>query len=127
MSRVFDTSALLAVIFSESGAEAALEHLVPPGGEVSAANWAEVGSKLAERGLKEREIRRELAAFGLDVVPLDEAQAIAVALLRQPTRALGLSLGDRCCLALARLRGATAVTAERSWKKVSGVDVALIR
>lgn len=127
MSHVYDASALLAVVFSEPGADAVVERLGEPGGEVSAANWAEVGTKMIERGLPEEQMRRELAAFSLDVVPLDEAQALSVAALRRSTRSLGLSLGDRCCLALAQARGATVITADRSWKKLKGFDVKAIR
>jgi ribonuclease VapC len=124
---VYDASALLAVAFSEPGAEVVIEHLNEPGGEISAANLAEVGSKMAEHGLSASQVQHELASFALEVVPLDEAQALLVAGLRVPTLALGLSLGDRCCLALAQTRAATVVTADRSWKKLKGFDVKLIR
>jgi len=127
MPLVYDASALLAVVFSEPGAEAVIEHLNEPGGEISAANLAEVGSKMAECGLSTNQVQRELAAFALAVAPLDEAQALLVAGLRVSTKPLGLSLGDRCCLALARTREATIVTADRSWKKLKGFDVNLIR
>jgi ribonuclease VapC len=35
-----------------------------------------------------------------------------------PTRALGLSLGDRACLALGMKLGAPVYTADRSWNKL---------
>jgi ribonuclease VapC len=50
-----------------------------------------------------------------------------VAGLRASTRTFGLSLGDRCCLALAQVRGAAVVTADQSWKKLKGFDIKLIR
>jgi ribonuclease VapC len=127
MPLVYDASALLAVVFNETGAETVIEYLSEPGGEVSAANLAEVGSKMAERGLAVSQVQRELASFALDVASLDEPQALLVAGLRKSTMALGLSLGDRCCLALAQSRGAAVVTADRSWKKLKGFDVKLIR
>lgn len=127
MPLIYDASALLAVVFSEAGAETVIEYLSEPGGEVSAVNLAEVGSKMAERGLSESEVERELASFALDVAPLDRPQALLVAGLRMSTMALGLSLGDRCCLALAQTRSAAVVTADRSWKKLKGFDVKLIR
>jgi ribonuclease VapC len=127
MALVYDASALLAVVFSETGADAVIESLSQAGGEVSAANWAEVGSKMVERGLSVPEVAHELAAFSLTVAPLDEAQALVAAGLRIATKTLGLSLGDRCCLALAQTRGATVVTADRGWKKLKGFDVQLIR
>lgn len=124
---VFDASALLAVMFEEPGAQHVMEFLAQPGGEISAVNWSEAGAKLAERGLKEAQIARELNTFGLGVVPFDDVQAITAATLRPLTRSLGLSLGDRCCLALARLRNARAVTADAAWRKLSGFDVAAVR
>lgn len=127
MPLVYDASALLAVVFSEPGAEVVIEQLTEPGGEISAANLAEVGSKMAERGLTAGQVQHELALFALDVAPLDERQAMLVAGLRTSTLALGLSLGDRCCLALAQTRGATILTADRSWKKLKGFDIKLIR
>jgi ribonuclease VapC len=127
MPLVYDASALLAVVFSESGAEVVLGHLSEPGGEISAANLAEVGTKMAERGLPMSQVQRELASFALDISPLDEPQALLAAGLRVSTKALGLSLGDRCCLALAQTRGATVITADRSWEKLKGFDVKLIR
>jgi len=127
MPLVYDASALLAVIFSEPGSEAVIELMSEAGGEISAANLAEVGSKMAERGLSAGQVRRELAAFSLAVASVDETQALLVAGLRVSTKPLGLSLGDRCCLALAQTRRATVVTADRSWKKLKGFDVKLIR
>lgn len=127
MPLVYDASALLAVVFSEAGADVVVERLGEAGGEISAANWAEVGSKMVERGLAESRLQQELAAFSLAVTPLDESQALIAARLRLSTKSLGLSLGDRCCLALAQTRGATIVTADRIWKKLKGFDVQLIR
>lgn len=127
MPLVYDASALLAVVFSEPGAEVVVEQLSEAGGAISAANWAEVGSKMIERGLAEERLQGELATFSLAVIALDEAQALAAARLRRSTRSLGLSLGDRCCLALAQTSGATIVTADRVWKKLGGFDIKLIR
>lgn len=124
---VYDASALLAVVFDEPGAEDVIHLLARPGGEVSAVNWSEVGAKLVERGLKPNELAVELAAFGLDVVPFDETQANLAAAMRPHTRKLGLSLGDRCCLALAQARGARVVTADAAWAKLRGFDIVAVR
>ena len=127
MELVYDASALLVVMFDEAGAERVLECLAQPGGAVSTVNLAEVGAKLAERGLEPDEIARELDTFGLDVVPFDAAQAVASAALRPTTRALGLSLGDRCCLALAQVRQARVVTADSAWQSLGGFDILVVR
>jgi PIN domain nuclease of toxin-antitoxin system len=124
---VYDASALLAVVFAEAGADAVIRHLGQPGGEISAVNWSEIGAKLVERGLPAGELDRELATFGLDVVAFDGAQASAAAALRASTRKLGLSLGDRCCLALAQMRGARVVTADSAWRDLPGFDIIAVR
>jgi ribonuclease VapC len=45
-----------------------------------------------------------------------------------PTMPSGLSLGDRACLALARLRDLPAVTADRAWAKLDlGIPIEVVR
>lgn len=77
--------------------------------------------------MPEAEIPSQLQAFGLDVVAFDETQANKAAALRPATRALGLSLGDGCCLALGSLRGTRVVTADRAWLQIEGIDVVVVR
>ncbi|MBS0591502.1 MAG: type II toxin-antitoxin system VapC family toxin [Proteobacteria bacterium] len=124
---VFDASALLAVAFNEPGADEVMNLIAQYGGEVSAVNWSEVAAKLAEHGVPEKDIARELSGFGLTVVPFDEAQALLAAALRTSTRKLGLSIGDRSCLALAKHRKARAVTADSSWLKLAGHAIFAVR
>ena len=129
---VLDASALLAYVQEEPGAdyvEKALARQVA----ISAANWAEVLSKLAERGLDpDREARRMFAqgtlGNALVVLPLDEALARDIARLRLFTRSAGLSLGDRACLALARLFGVPVLTTDRAWEALRlGIKIQPIR
>jgi PIN domain nuclease of toxin-antitoxin system len=50
-------------------------------------------------------------------------------LLRRPTAQVGLSLGDRFCLAPAKQKGMSAWTADKVWKRIAGtagVDVVTI-
>ncbi|HMS10925.1 MAG TPA: hypothetical protein PKE66_15675, partial [Pyrinomonadaceae bacterium] len=61
------------------------------------------------------------------VVDFDISQAERSAEFRPLTKHLGLSLGDRSCLALAMLSKATAVTADRAWKKIKFCKVDVIR
>ncbi|MEN3177177.1 MAG: hypothetical protein ABF812_16325 [Gluconobacter cerinus] len=49
---------------------------------------------------------------------------------RDATKRVGLSHGDRACLALAKKMGLPAVTADRAWAEIAdaiGVEVVLIR
>ncbi len=128
MSRVvLDASAMLAVFHGEPGAA----HVVAYGHDTcaSAVNVAEVATRLAERGTPEPKARLAVAELlGAEIVPFDGDSAFAAAALREPTRASGLSLGDRACLALARRLGLPAVTADRAWADLDiGVDIRLIR
>lgn len=57
------------------------------------------------------------------------AQDVEVIILRVKTKALGLSLGDRLCVALGRHLGKPVVTTDRQWEKLSidGIEVQLAR
>jgi PIN domain nuclease of toxin-antitoxin system len=123
---VLDASAVIALLKGERGAEVVRAAL--PEAIVSAVNYAEVGSYLASVGLGRAEILAVLGGTRLAVVPFDEAQALEVVRLRPLTRSLGLSLGDRACLALAGLRRLTALTADEGWADLDlGIDVRVIR
>src|SRR5438067_13646543 len=131
-SSVLDASAVLAYLQVEPGAPRVAQEIAHVA-LIGAVNWAEVLSKLAERGLVPAQVEADLRArhildAGLQVVPFDAAQARAAGELRPLTRAAGLSLGDRACLALALTRQAGVLTTERRWAGVSvGVAVEVIR
>ncbi len=125
---VLDASAVLALLFEEPGAEVVRAQLRT--GVIGAANLAEVLAKLSDHGLPGTEAVRAVAILGLEVAPMTEAQARQSAKLRPMTRAVGLSLGDRSCLALAAELDAPVLTADRSWDAVAGaagVSVQVIR
>ncbi len=125
---MLDASAVLALLFEEPGAEVVRAQLRT--GVIGAANLAEVLAKLSDHGLPAVEAVRTVAILGLEVAPMTEAQAGRSAELRPLTRPVGLSLGDRACLALAAELGAVALTADRSWDAVAaavGISVQVIR
>jgi len=125
---VYDSSALLAMIFNEPGAVQVAGQLADNGGLVSAANLAEVVSKMWDQGFDEAAVQAVLLDLPVTVEPLSRDRAIAAGLLRSSTRPLGLSLGDRCCLALAAEHAdAQIFTADRPWKKLKGFRVNLVR
>ncbi len=130
--RVFDSSAVLAVVFNEPGAEQASRWLEEADALISSVNLAEVLAKLMDKGLSESDVDAIGLQLPLQVMPLSAEQARIAASLRPATRSLGLSLGDRCCLALARdlasAQGvAQVVTAERPWAGLAGFDITVIR
>ncbi len=126
--KVFDASAVLALIFAETGAHRA-EQLIDEGHAViSSVNHAEVVARLLDRGMRSSEVKQVCEALRLQVMPFTAQQAVASGYLRPITKPLGLSLGDRCCLALALEQpGATVVTADHAWQGLESFDVQLIR
>lgn len=121
---VLDASALLCLMNNESGADRVAAVL--PRAVIGAVNLAEVATKLGELGADADEARALLAPLHLLVVPFDESAAFVAGALRTATRACGLSLGDRACLALAAQRGATAVTTDKAWQDASGLDGVMV-
>ena len=123
---MLDASALLALMLGEAGAErvqAALPHAA-----VSAVNLSEVVAKLQERGVPDDVVTDSIAELDLPVVPFDHDQAMRAGRLRMATRAIGLSRGDRACLAAAGATGRIALTTDRAWEKVeAGAPVEIAR
>lgn len=123
---VLDASAILALVKGEPGADRVRGRANRS--VASAVNVAEVGAKLSDWGLSEKDLRYAIANLGISVAPFDAAQAYASADLRAATRACGLSLGDRACLALARSAGLPALTCDRIWNGADlDVEIELIR
>jgi ribonuclease VapC len=118
---VLDASALLVLLQREQGQDVVAAALAV-GAAISAANLSEVVAKLRDGGAPEVAIRRAidgLAAGGLEVVAVDEPQALAAGFLRPFTRAAGLSLGDRLCLALGQARRQLVLTTDRAWANLA--------
>lgn len=123
---VIDASALLALLNAEPGADVVAEAL--PGGVISAVNLSEVVAKLCDAGMPEKTIHQALQPLGIEIVPFDEEQAYQAGLLRTSTQNMGISLGDRACLSLAKMLGVVALTADRAWAGLSvGATVKVIR
>lgn len=116
---VLDASALLAFLFREAGHET-VDALLPRS-RLSAVNLAEVLGRFARDGHDPQTVLLSLEAAPLEIVPFTRADAIRCASLVPITAPLGLSFGDRACLALALTHGIPAVTADRSW---AGLELA---
>jgi ribonuclease VapC len=123
---VLDASALLAMLRGEPGAERVEPRL--EGACIGAVNLSEVVAKLIEDDVPEAELRRAIDRLELDVHAFEARHAYLAGFLRKSTRALGLSFGDRACLALAQSLGALALTADRSWSRLDlGIAIEVIR
>ena len=125
-SAVLDASALLALLRGEVGADrvaACLSQAV-----ISTVNQAEVHAKLVLAGVEEKLAWWHIAEAGCPSIPFDEEQAQIAGGLVKVTRPLGLSLGDRACLALAIQRQSTVYTTNHTWQNLDlGIEVKVIR
>ena len=122
---VFDTSAIIALIQNEAGAAIVAQHM--KGAIMSSVNYSEVVAVLARKMPREAILALLNKLIG-EVVPFDEAQALEAGVLYQQTKHLGLSLGDRSCVALALSRGLPVLTTDKAWQKLDiGVDIRMIR
>lgn len=125
-SAVLDSSAILAVLNDEPGADV-VESMMDDA-LVSTVNYAEVVAKLVERGSTAAAAQAALLIVALTTVDFDIALALRTGGLRGETLRHGLSLGDRACLALAERERVPALTGDRSWLgAVSSIEVRLIR
>lgn len=117
---VLDASAVLCLIRNEPGADTV--KAVLPDSSISAVNLSEVIAKMADLGMGADLIDAVMGPLQLPAIPFDAAQARIAGLMRPTTRPLGLSLGDRACLALAEQSGATAITTDRAWSALGGAS-----
>jgi ribonuclease VapC len=123
---VLDASAVLAVLYQEPGRQRVIEVL--HSSIISTVNLAEITTKLTDKGWTADQVEEVLAPFVLMSVDFSASQAIRAGLLRAATRRLGLSTGDRCCLALAQDRGVGVMTADRAWAGLDlGIPIEVIR
>jgi PIN domain nuclease of toxin-antitoxin system len=66
--------------------------------------------------------------MGLEVLPFTLEEALEAGALDPLTRPLGLSLGDRACLAAGKVRCLPVLTTDRGWLGVvPGVEVRMVR
>ena len=122
---VLDSSAILALMFLEPGKERVeeiIDHSV-----VGRINVTEILTKLIERGSALDEAVENFNELGIPVIELDETQSKRIAELRPLTKHLGLSLGDRACLALSIQSNAIATTADRNWSELDFCEIETIR
>jgi PIN domain nuclease of toxin-antitoxin system len=121
-----DASALLAFLFREKGHEKVAPLLEE--GCISTVNVAEVLGRFVRDGHDGSTVLNRLTATPMEIVPFSQEHAALAAMLLPATQPLGLSLGDRACLALASARNIPAVTADRTWKSLQiGVEIRVIR
>lgn len=123
---VLDSSAVLAVLNNEAGSPAVVAIL--DDAIISAVNYAEVISKLVERGATLAQAQTMLRIMDIAVAEFDRVMAERAGELRSTTRRAGLSLGDRACIALAEREKIPALTGDRRWVGVGcEAEIRMIR
>ncbi|VAW02435.1 hypothetical protein MNBD_ACTINO02-1035 [hydrothermal vent metagenome] len=126
MTVVLDASAVLALVLGERGSSRVVEYL--DDAQISAVSHAEVLSRLAYLGVPVASSVDLLVRLRVSVRSFTESQARTVGELRIGTAEIGLSLGDRACVALARQHVLAVVTADRVWAELDlGVEVITVR
>ena len=126
MTHVVDSSALMAVLLGERGADQVFlpDRLL----HLSIVNLAEIYTKVVERGADLADVDAFVASRPIRVRAFREAHAMEQARLRAETSHRGLSFGDRTCLALARLIKLPVLTADTKWDGLDlGIDIRQIR
>jgi PIN domain nuclease of toxin-antitoxin system len=119
---ILDASAILALLNAEPGASEVAGAVSEAG--ISSVNLSEVVAKMVEGGMPAEATREALQVLGLEVISFDTQQAYDAGFLRDSTRSLGLSFGDRACLGLAQQLGLPVLTTDRNWSRlVSGIEV----
>ena len=121
---VLDSSALIALIKNEKGAEV----VEPLMGRIvmSAINIAEVAGILIDLGMSHEECKNSIEPFVDLIVPLDLQQAFEIALLKKLTKDKGLSIGDRACIALGTAMNLPIYTADKIWQSLNLKDAEIV-
>jgi ribonuclease VapC len=124
---VLDASAILAIINGERGHEELQPEMLVDA-VCSTVNLAEVQGQLLSWGWSSNEAWEDATTPIHEAIAFDNEQARVAGDLILETRKLGLSLGDRACLALGIALNAPIYTAEKSWSKLKiGAKIYAIR
>lgn len=129
-SVLLDASAVLAYLQGEPGSAAVEKALQAQQCSVTAANQAEIIAKSLDRGVTAEAIQIILAELPYAVVDVLAQDGLQAGMMRATTRTLGLSLGDRLCLAVAQRKKAAVFSADRPWLALRGplnLDIVIIR
>jgi ribonuclease VapC len=125
---VLDASAVAALLRDEPGADSVLP-AIHQGSALLTLNASEAMTVLIRDGATAEEAAGIVLALPVSHVPMTtEIAAGAAALWPKVRGSNGIGIGDRACLALARLRGLPVLTADRAWAGLDlGAEIRVIR
>jgi hypothetical protein len=121
---LFDSSAVLALIKKEPGYEV-LEDLLGSAC-ISTVNLSEVVSVLSRTGIPKAEIEEIVGGLVPEIIPFSYEASIIAGSLIVESKELGLSLGDRACIATGIVCGLPVYTTDRVWQKLQLQDLKIV-
>ena len=128
MSFMLDASAVLAVLFDEPGAAFVYANLNDS--QMSVVNLSEVYATLMDGGMSFDMASELVSPLPIRLRTYRDSHACRTAQLRAITKTLGLSLGDRACLAQAMIAQLPVLTSDRRLAQASdlvGHEIQLLR
>lgn len=131
-SVVLDSSAVLALILKEPGGNKVGDLLALAESErdlriaIGVVNWCEILTRLYRDHASMTTQQLDALLGGVELVPFAKTEADLAANYSRTFPEL--SLGDRACLALTKVRNATAWTTDKAWNRVkAGVPIEVLR
>ena len=124
---VLDASAVLALLNQETGADKVEQALLLNATCMSSVQFAEITAKLVLSGVPTAKVQEIMVELGIPVIDLNEKIAFKSSELMPLAKPLGLSLGDRVCLATGLVLNLPVLTADKVWLQIPNIMVELIR
>lgn len=123
---LLDTSAIITLLKKEPGYQI-LEDLIA-NSSISSVNLSELVAVLVRSGITETEIDQIITDLVPEIIPFCENLAIQAGKLANQTRGLGLSLGDRACIATGIHHNRAIYTTDKIWQELKApADIILVR
>lgn len=108
----------MAYLLQEPGHDRVLEAILS-GARMSTVNFSEVATRYMLRGADEAQVQSLKDRLPFPLEPLGDEVATTAAFMASVTRRMGLPVGDRCCLALAKHLDVPALTADQAWREIA--------
>lgn len=114
---IVDSSALLAIVYNETGMDTAKEHF--DNSYMSVINAAECLIVLTRNGMPEDIAKNLLESIISKFIPCEYHDADLITKIKNSNPKLGLSLADCTCISLGNKLGLQIITADKEWQQVA--------